>query len=215
MRVHDLAYRHPGAAVGIRVPEFELLPGKPTALVGPSGSGKTTLLRLLTGLLQPESGTLSVGNLEIHRSQPAILREWRLQKVGLIFQDFALLPYLSAKENAELPSRFLRTLAPSTSARATTLADRLGLTDHWTKPASILSQGERQRVAIARALAHEPDFVFADEPTASLDPKRRDAALDLLLTDAVDRNTCLLVITHDIERLAGFSTVLRMEDFQA
>lgn len=215
MRVHDLAYRHPGAAVGIRVPEFELVPGKPTALVGPSGSGKTTLLRLLTGLLPPTSGTVSASDLELHRSQPSTLRDWRLRHVGLIFQDFALLPYLTARENAELPSRFLTQSNSATSERAHHLADQLSLTEHWTKPASILSQGERQRVAIVRALAHQPDFVFADEPTASLDQERRNTALDLLLADAVDRNICLLVITHDLERLDGFSHVLRMEDFQS
>lgn len=215
VQVRDLAFRHPGAATGIRVPAIDLAPGAPVALAGPSGSGKTTLLRLLTGLLTPDEGSIRIGETFLGDASPAWVRDWRLREAGLIFQDFALLPYLTARENVQLPSRFLPAScnAPGIQERAAELAQSLGLSDHWDKPASVLSQGERQRVAIARALAHGPSFVFADEPTASLDPTRRDSALELLISDARARKAVLLVITHDVERLDNFEAVLRMEDF--
>ncbi len=215
VQVRDLAFRHPGAATGIRVPSIDLSPGVPVALAGPSGSGKTTLLRLLTGLLQPDSGSITIDRNGLGTASAAWVRDWRLREAGLIFQDFALLPYLTARENVQLPSRFLPASANAAiiQEQADALADELGLKTHWDKPASVLSQGERQRVAIARALAHRPSFVFADEPTASLDPTRRDAALDLLISDARERKAVLLVITHDVERLGAFDTVLRMEDY--
>lgn len=213
--VRNLTFRHPNADTQLSVDEFVLQPGRPTALVGPSGSGKTTLLRLLTGLLAPAGGVIRIGAQELGAMRAPAVRNWRLRQAGLIFQDFALLPYLTARENVELPSQFFIAASHrhALSTIASGLAEKLGLTPHWNKRASLLSQGERQRVAIARALAHRPDFIFADEPTASLDPKRSDDTLQILLKDARDRGATLLVITHEVGHLSQFDEVLRMEDY--
>ncbi|MDZ4289861.1 MAG: ATP-binding cassette domain-containing protein, partial [Prosthecobacter sp.] len=194
--------------------------------------GKTTLLRLMTGLLRPDAGDVRFGDTTLASLSETQRRTFRLQEVGLVFQDFALLDYLTVAENILLPQSFsstkgARALLPAvppdaaqrvpTSAtdHARALADRLQISNHWHRLAGKLSQGERQRVAIARALAHRPRYVFADEPTASLDAARRRIVMDLLLDYTQETKACLIMVTHDPELVPHFPKNARVEDFTA
>lgn len=209
-----LRFRYPGGGFGLELERLDLQSGEALAVLGASGGGKTTLLRLLTGLLQPQDGRIRLDGGEPLNSLPAdSLRSLRLRRMGLVFQDFALLDYLTVAENLLLPSRFLGLDPGPTAQRARQLAERLDIADHWQHPAGRLSQGERQRVAVARALVHEPEFLFADEPTAALDPDRRGRVIDLLLE--AGRSACLVIVTHDPEVAARCPRQLRMEDLRS
>ena len=212
LHVSDLRFAYPGDSFRLHVPSLELDPGKALALAGPSGAGKSTLLRLLTGLLVPTSGQVRLGSSPIDQLSREQCRAFRLQHVGLVFQDFALLDYLSVTENILLPHQFKGSAGALTRQKAEALAERLQIHRYLDKRVSQLSQGERQRVAVARALVHEPRFIFADEPTASLDPSRGRIVVDLLLEDARQRGACLVMVTHDPNLLPLFDQTVRMED---
>lgn len=209
--VSDLHFAYPGSPFRLRVGALEVAEGGSLALLGPSGAGKTTLLRLMSGLVSPEKGSVKLGDQTLTGMSEAQRRAFRLSQIGLIFQDFALLDYLTVEENILLPQRFngARTVSPA----GLELAERLGIRPHWHKLASQLSQGERQRVAIARALAHQPRFLFADEPTASLDAARREVVMDLLLDYTRQHQACLVMVTHDTDVIPRFPQQARVEDF--
>ena len=211
--VSNLRFAYPGSPFRLQVESLEVAAGDAMALLGPSGAGKTTLLRLMAGLLAPEAGEVSLGDTRLPGLSESQRRAFRLSKIGLVFQDFALLDYLTVEENILLPQRF----QPGSDRRtsATELAERLEIAPHWKKLAGQLSQGERQRVAIARALAHEPKFIFADEPTASLDAARRGVVMDLLLDYTQSQGASLVMVTHDTELMPRFPNQARVEDFTA
>ncbi len=211
LQISDLSFTYPGDAFQLRLPQLTLSAGSTLALAGPSGAGKSTLLRLMTGLLTPKIGTVQLGQQNLAAMSREALRAFRLQHVGLVFQDFALLDYLTVEENILLPHQFARSKAPDISA----LTQRLQIDRYHTKLVSQLSQGERQRVAVARALVHQPQFIFADEPTASLDPARGRIVVDLLIEDAKARGACLVMVTHDPGLLSHFDQTLHMEDLVA
>lgn len=215
LAVTDLRFHYPGSAFGLAVKTLTVRAGEPLAILGPSGGGKTTLLRLMTGLLAPDSGTVTCGSTRLSSLSVEARRQFRLQNIGLIFQDFALLDYLTVAENILLPMRFHPGANEGGKTGAQTareLSDRLEISAHWQRRTSLLSQGERQRVAIARALAHRPKFVFADEPTASLDAGRRGLVMDLLLDYTRETQACLVMVTHDTELMPLFPQQLRVED---
>lgn len=207
--VSDLHFAYPGSPFRLRVDGLSVAAGGSFALLGPSGAGKTTLLRLMSGLLVPERGEVRLGDTTLTGMSEAGRRAFRLSEVGLVFQDFALLDYLTVEENILLPQRFQKSSVTS----AEDLAERLEIRPHWKKLASQLSQGERQRVAIARALAHGPRFLFADEPTASLDATRRETVMDLLLDYTRSSGACLVMVTHDMDLIPRFPNHARVEDF--
>jgi putative ABC transport system ATP-binding protein len=211
--LQDLSFSYPGSSFRLHVNGLEVAPGAGFGLLGPSGAGKTTLLRLMTGLLQPQSGLVQLGSTALQTLSEAERRAFRLSEVGLVFQDFALLDYLTVEENILLPQRFRSHPSDSASDRARDLAERLEIDQHWQKLAGQLSQGERQRIAIARALAHQPQFVFADEPTASLDSRRRSRVIDLLMEYTNEQQACLVMVTHDTELMPLFPNHARVEDF--
>lgn len=211
-----LRFRYPGGGFGLALTRLELRAGEPLAVLGASGGGKTTLLRLLSGLLLPEAGRVCLdGGEALGSLSSEARRTLRLRRMGLIFQDFALLDYLTVAENLLLPGRFLGLEPGPAEARARQLAEQLEIDAHWTQTAGRLSQGERQRVAVARALVHAPDFVFADEPTASLDPARRGRVMDLLLEASRTAGACLVIVTHDPEVAEACPQRLRMEELRA
>ena len=218
-RLHAIGLRfaYPGGGFSLRLPELTLAAGETLLLAGPSGAGKTTLLRLLCGLLAPQSGSLiAAGGVPLHELSPAALRAWRLRHAGLIFQDFALLDYLTAEENILLPLQFLEPIDGSESApprdRLAEFAAALDLSVHLRRTVRELSQGERQRVAILRALITSPGILFADEPTASLDRKRRDQAMNLLQSHASQTGASLVLVSHDPELMADVPRHLNLED---
>lgn len=216
LQAAGLRFAYPGSTFALHLPTLTLAAGQTILLSGPSGAGKTTLLRLLCGLLRPTSGSLLASpSFPLHDLSPAQLRAWRLQHTGLIFQDFALLDYLSAAENGLLPARFLGLPHSPGSPLADTLtqlAERLDIAHLLHRPTAHLSQGERQRVAILRALLTSPQLIFADEPTASLDRKRRDQALAVIDDHLEKAGAALVLVTHDPEVAARYPHHLNLED---
>ena len=173
---------------------FTVAPGELVAIVGQSGSGKTTLLNLIGGIEHPSSGSVEVGGMNVCTADDETLSKIRRKKIGYIFQDFNLIPILTAEENIIMPL-LLDGKRPD-KARLRELASFLGIEKRLKHLPGELSGGQRQRVAIARALINNPVILLADEPTGNLDKKAADDIMELLL--AVNRrgNTVLLV-THE------------------
>ena len=171
-------------------------------LRGASGAGKSTLLHLLGGLDSPNAGDIWFGGQNLSRMSQAARSRWRNDKVGFIFQAYHLLPELDALENVCLPARMSRMPAMRAETRGKELLARVGLAQRLEHKPAELSGGEQQRVAIARALINEPELIIADEPTGNLDSKTGDEIMDLLLALRAERNTTLVIATHD-ERIAA------------
>jgi putative ABC transport system ATP-binding protein len=183
------------------------------AIVGPSGSGKTTLLQLLGALDRPSSGEILFEGRDIGRLRDRALSQLRLDVLGFVFQQFNLIPTLTAAQNVEIA------LAPTSATRAERrtrvlgLLASVGLADRADHVPSKLSGGEQQRVAIARALANEPHVLLADEPTGNLDSATGSEIMDLLLSlSGHDQQRNVIVVTHDAEVAGRAQRVLRMQD---
>ncbi len=192
---------------------FRLPRGKIVALRGPSGCGKSTLLNLIGALDRPDSGQLNVDGVDVSRLSGGGEVEYRRRKVGFVFQQFNLVPELSAIENVTLPMEFVGTGTYGASQmRARELLGRVGLAQdqHKRRPAK-LSGGEQQRVAIARALANDPPIVLADEPTANLDSETGRLIVELLRTLRSENRT-VIIATHDDAIAAKADLILEMRD---
>ncbi|WP_225312636.1 ABC transporter ATP-binding protein [Pseudotamlana haliotis] len=191
---------------------MDIKKGQQTAIIGPSGCGKTTFINLISGILKPDSGVISVDDITLSDFNKTERQDFRIVSMGLIFQEFELLDYLSVFENILLPYRInsLLSLDKKVKERAKILAERVGLGDKITRYPKQLSQGERQRVAICRALIAEPKVLLCDEPTANLDPVNRDNIIDILTSYCQDKQTTLVVVTHDHEILPRFKSVINL-----
>lgn len=194
LRTENLSVQY-GKEVTLHYPDLHLAAGAVLAITGPSGTGKTTLLHLLAGLLRPASGAVWSGNLNLSAAGETSREVFRRRNVGYVFQDFHLMPGLSALENVELGLRVAGSVRPRQQAREA--LERLDLGHRLQNRPGQLSTGERQRVAVARAVAHGPGLLLVDEPTAHLDRGRAGAALDLLLGAAAELGATLIVVTHD------------------
>jgi predicted ABC-type transport system involved in lysophospholipase L1 biosynthesis ATPase subunit len=188
---------------------MEIAHNEAVFLSGASGAGKTTLLYTLAGLERPESGTVEFEGRRLYSGSSAMQARLRNEKMGFVFQGYFLLPELTALENVLLPAMIARR-ATRSDAEESLLA--VGLGDRMQHLPAELSGGEQQRVAIARALTNNPDIVFADEPTGNLDSKTGDAIIDLLLNLARERNTTLVVVTHDARLAARGDRQLHIAD---
>ena len=177
-------------------------PGDFISIIGPSGSGKSTLLHLLSGQDRPTGGRLSYDGRDIYSLSDKELSAFRRQRIGFIFQQFHLLPVLTARENIVMP-RLLDKKQPD-EAYLQELARMLGIQDRLTHLPHELSGGQQQRVAIARALIARPDVIFADEPTGNLDSRSGSEVMELLKTVGKDMGKALVVITHD-SRIAAMA----------
>ena len=194
----------------LRGVDIRVTAGESVALMGASGSGKSTLMHLLGCLDTPSSGRYLLEGREVADLSPRERAKVRNSRIGFVFQDFNLLPQLSAIENVALPLLYRR---GSSSARKTALAalQQVGLADRAKHRPAQLSGGERQRVAIARALVGDPAIVLADEPTGNLDSKT-GAEILALLTELHKAGRTLIVVTHDPEVAAHTSRTLLMRD---
>jgi putative ABC transport system ATP-binding protein len=195
--VHSVSktYRRERATVGaLHDVSFDVGEGEFVRLSGPSGSGKTTLLNLVAGLDRPNQGEIVVAGRDVTRLSISRAAKYRAEQVGMIFQDYNLMPQLTALENVLLP---MVALGRTNQSRARELLDAVGLADRSDHNPAQLSGGEQQRVAIARALANDPLLVLADEPTGNLDDQSAQNVMELL-TDAVrERGRTLLLVTHE------------------
>ena len=179
-----------------------IAPGDFISIMGPSGSGKSTLLHLLSGLDRPTSGRLTYDGKDIYSLSDKELSAFRRRRIGFIFQQFHLLPVLTARENITMP--LLLDKKQPDERYLQDLAGLLGIRERLTHLPHELSGGQRQRVAIARALIAGPDVIFADEPTGNLDSKSGGEVMELLKTVGKDMGKALVVITHD-SRIAAMA----------
>lgn len=214
IELRDLEFRYDQSTFALQIGHLRLQAQEHAALIGPSGCGKTTLLNILAGVVLPHSGEVQVANESLDRLPDAERRNFRIRKLGLVFQNFELLDYLNVRDNILLPLRVGRGLSVTTALRrrAQDLADRLDIADKLERHPPQLSQGERQRVAVCRALILQPLVILADEPTGNLDPANKFVVLDLLLDYARENGATLLTVTHDQELLNRFDRVV---DFSA
>ena len=201
------------AQVGVAAATLDLFPGELVAIIGPSGSGKSTLGSLIAGIDVPTTGSLVVNGTRIDRMKHDRLAEWRGSNVGIVFQDFHLLPTLTAGENVELALELGggRVGRRSRRRRARAALDRVGLGGHVRKLPAQLSGGEQQRVSIARAMVTEAPLIVADEPTGALDQANGRVVFELLSGLAV-AGTTVLFITHDLHLAAAADRTVEMID---
>jgi len=203
-------FGYPGG-FALSVDELAIAPGERVACIGPSGSGKTTLVNLMTGIQAPREGRISLDGVAISEASEPRRRSVRLRTVGMVFQEFELLEYLTGLQNILLP--YTLGLPPDSGERdrAVELARACGIERTLGRRPRRLSQGERQRLAICRALVAEPKLVVADEPTGNLDPRSGAAVLDLLLEQAAARSAAVVMVTHNHTVLDRFDRVIDME----
>ena len=185
------------------------------AVLGPSGSGKTTLLGLLAGLDRPSEGSVSIEGIALETLDEDARAALRADRIGFVFQDFQLLPTLTAFENVMVPLELLPPErapdTPEATSRAEELLGRVGLGDRLDHYPSQLSGGEQQRVGIARAFANQPRILFADEPTGNLDRKTGHEVADLLLDLNRELGTTLLIVTHDHELARRANRIVQLD----
>jgi len=186
--------------------------GEMLYIVGPSGSGKTTLLSVLSGILRPDGGSVSVEGARIWDLSSDALADFRLHKIGFVFQDYHLFPRLSTAENVAIPLILKRRNWKESIDEAMTYLDIVGLKSRAELPPVKLSGGEQQRVAIARAIAGQPDILIMDEPTASLDGDTGHAIVSFVKTHILNDKRCILIVTHDARIYELATRILKMED---
>ena len=186
--------------------------GELTYLVGESGSGKTTLISIIAGILYPTAGQVRVFDTEIYDLSDNELVRFRLSTIGFIFQQYNLIPTLTAAENAAIPLIADGMKRNEAVERGKALLDKLNIANQADKFPRQLSGGQQQRVAIARALVHEPRLIVCDEPTAALDAKSGRRVMDLLREVALAEDRAVIIVTHD-NRIFGLADrILAMED---
>lgn len=217
LKVSDVGFRWPGRTrFALSVPDFVVDEGETVLLLGESGSGKSTLLSLICGTILPAAGSVSVAGTDITRLSGRARDRFRAEHIGVIFQQFNLLPFGTVADNILLPLRFApnrRKRAGNSTATAMELCSTLGLpAGIMTAKAGSLSVGQQQRVAVARALIGQPQIILADEPTSALDAANQTAFLDLLFEQTRALNTSLLMVSHDPRLGEMFDRVVRMED---
>lgn len=207
IELRDVQFAYAVGGFCLQIDRLSVADGQQTCWVGPSGSGKTTLLHLVAGICAAESGKVETRGVDLTSLGDAVRRNFRITNIGLVFQDFELLDYLSVLDNILLPYRISGELRLDASVRdrAEQLAASVGLGDMLTRKPTALSQGERQRVAVCRAVLTRPKLLLADEPTANLDPQNAARVLDALQQYASENQATLVVVSHDRDVIARFS----------
>ena len=217
LELEDVRYRWPGrTSFGLSVPAFGLNSGETVLLLGESGSGKSTLLSLICGTVTANYGSVSVSGTDIASLSAGQRDRFRAEQIGLIFQQFNLLPYASVLDNILLPLRFAperRRRVNAPQDKAIQLCQDLGLPrDVINARAGTLSVGQQQRVAAARALIGQPPLIIADEPTSALDAATQTTFLELLFAQSRSHGTTLLMVSHDARLADQFDRVVQMSD---
>src|SRR5207244_4875426 len=196
----------------LRGVDFEARLGELTFIVGPSGCGKTTLLSVITGLLDPSDGEVELFGRNAGRLPANQQILFRRENIGFVFQQFNLLPALTAAENAAVPLIAAGMKRTEAVDRAKALLDQLGLNGRRDALPATLSGGEQQRVAVARALVHEPRLIVCDEPTSALDGRTGHAVMELLSATAVRPDRAVIIVTHDARIFDFADQIAHMDD---
>jgi len=191
---------------------FDAYFGEMLYIEGPSGSGKTTLLSMISGILRPTSGSVALEGQDIWSLSDDELADFRLHRVGFVFQDYHLFPRLTTLENAAIPLILKRMAWDSAMDESMRYLEVVGLKDRAELPPVKLSGGEQQRVAIARAIAGRPDVLVFDEPTASLDGETGRRIVEFVKKEILTDKTCILIVTHDSRIFEYADRIMRMED---
>ncbi len=196
----------------LRGVDLDVYPGEITMLVGPSGCGKTTLLSVIAGILKPTSGSVVALGTELTSLNSWRRTAFRRQNVGFVFQQFNLLPALTAAENASVPLVIQGYSKHRAVAQAKELLTKIGMGQRLSNLPGNLSGGQQQRVAIARALVHHPHLLVCDEPTSALDAKTGHTILELLRSIAIEGDRAVIIVTHDSRIFEFADTLARMDD---
>jgi len=220
LQVSGLRFGYDLGQTLIDIGSFTIQKGESIFLRGPSGSGKSTLLGVIGGVLTPDAGSVSICGKNITEITPGQRDQIRADHLGIIFQQFNLLPYLSVIQNCALPCRFSAIRKQrainkdgTVMAAAQNLVRDLGLSEeHLTRPVGELSVGQQQRVAVARALIGGPNLIIADEPTSALDHNNRDKFIELLNLQRETFGSSLLFVSHDSSLAAHFDRVESLTD---
>jgi len=214
--LENVFFQYPDAEFRLNIDNLSFKQGSKTAIIGTSGYGKTTMLNIIAGIITPQEGTVKVNDQIINKLEDAQRRNFRIQRIGFIFQDFKLIPYLNVMDNILLPYRINSSISMNneTLQSAVSIAEELGINDKLKKYPSKLSQGERQRVAICRALLNRPPLILADEPTGNLDPENKKKIMDILFDSVEKFKATLITVTHDHDMLRGFDRTVDFKNFQ-
>lgn len=219
LSLKGLSYTWPNTHAPIDLPDMALSAGEKVFLYGPSGSGKSTLLGLVGGLIKPDKGAVEFVGQPLERLKASKRDQFRADHLGIIFQQFNLLPWLDVRSNVALPCRFskLRAQRAGDIQQAT---DRLLMgmdleSALWSRRADGLSVGQQQRVAAARALIGQPELILADEPTSALDAHRRGQFLDLLFEQVDKSGSALLFVSHEQDLASRFDRSLALNEVTA
>ncbi|NLT69899.1 MAG: ABC transporter ATP-binding protein [Verrucomicrobiaceae bacterium] len=212
IRCKKIDFRYPGESFQLSIDDFFVGKGETVALIGPSGCGKTTLMNLISGILTPAEGSVTVNGVLVNELAVAARQRFRLAKIGLVPQNFELLDYLTIRENILVPFHIGAELrfSEEMGERCEDLAERAGIAAQLDKFPRQLSQGERQRAALCRGLVTSPPLLLADEPTGNLDPDNQDKIVSLLLGEAARIGASVLMITHDPLLLPRFGRVVEV-----
>ena len=228
--IHDLLFKWPGAdAFSLAVPELQIACGEKVFLLGASGSGKSTLLNLIAGVLTPQQGSIRILDTDFSQLSARQKDRFRARQIGLVFQQFNLIPYLDVETNIRLASSFVGSPGPVSTSTSTSKSDanaapqrmRALLEGLQLDPALLkrradsLSVGQQQRVAIARAMINQPALLIADEPTSALDTDARDSFMQLLLGLQANSGTTIVFVSHDRSLASGFDRVVDMRQLVA
>ncbi len=203
-----------GSVAALRGVDFAVEQGEMVAIMGPSGCGKTTLLNVLSGLDEPTSGEIIIAGTSLKHLSDRQRTDYRARHMGFVFQNFNLLPVLSAVENVELPMLVSGVSSREARKRATELLDLVGLAGWARHRPAELSGGQQQRVAIARALVNNPAIIWADEPTGNLDGEAAESVMDLLCSLNQEQGQTLVIVTHAPEVGARAGRIVKMRDGQ-
>lgn len=217
IHLSSVRFHYPTGEFRLEVPQLWVAAGEKVAVIGPSGSGKTTLLNLVAGILTPTAGRLEVDGNDLTRLSDQRRRDFRVARIGFIFQDFGLIDYLDVLDNIVHPCRISSALnlTGEIKEKARALAGQLGVSSRMRHHPAELSHGERQRVAICRALLLGPKLILADEATGNLDPKNKLLIIDALFQAVTEQQATVLAVTHDHELLDRFDRIIDFRDFLA
>jgi len=215
IKIKNLLFSYGDSGFSLNIPDLTIAQSERVAITGPSGTGKTTLLNLMSGLLQPQQGSIVFDELEMGQFSTEDLQDLRIIKMGMIFQEFELLDYLTVFDNILLPYRINPALkiTPDITDRAVNIARQVGLGDKLKRRPARLSQGERQRTAVCRAILTNPAVIFGDEPTGNLDPANRDNIMDIIFDYCIKVNAPLIIVSHDSELLSRFDRKINVQEY--